>query len=368
MKSFFKYFLSALLALVIFFGLIFIIISGTISALMSRAKVTVPTNSVLVVDLSRTFNERQMENPVLEITGRTEDFVPTLHQLVRMIRHASGDSAIKGIYLAIRDNNNGFASSEEIRNALIEFKKSGKFIIAYGDYIDQKAYLVANVANKVYCNPKGMLDWRGFSVEYTFFKNTLNKLEIKPQIFYDGKFKSATEPFREEKMTAANKLQTETWLGDIYGDFLSGTASARSTDTAVLHDLANKYALHDAEAAIQSHLIDAAKYDDEVKSEIKTLLKLDEEDKISFVTPGTYMESGVLNGGYQKNKIAVVYAEGEIVYGAGMEGQIGSDDYLTLFRKLRYNDDVKAVVLRINSPGGSSLDSRRCEGGKAHDL
>ena len=197
----------------------------------------------------------------------------------------------------------------------------------------------------------------GFSVEYTFFKKALDKLEIKPQIFYDGKFKSATEPFREEKMTPANKLQTETWIGDIYGDFLQRSAVSRSADSATLHDLANRYVLHDAESAVRHGLLDGAKYDDEVKSEIKQRLKLADDDKIQFITPGTYLESGILNRKYSGSRIAVVYAEGEIVYGTGVEGQIGSDEYLALFRKLRYTNDVKAIVLRINSPGGSSLAS-----------
>lgn len=357
MKSFFKYFFSAFLALIVFFGLLFIIFSGVVGMLMSSEKVTIPRNSVLVLDLSRSFNDRQMENPILDLTGRVEDKVPTLSRLIRMIHAAERDSAIRGIYVVARDNNNGFASSEEIRNALIDFKHSGKFIVAFGDYLDQKGYYVASVADQVYCHPKGMLDWRGFSVEYMFFKKTLDKLEIKPQIFYDGKFKSATEPFREEKMTDANRLQTNTWIGDIYGQFLSGVSQSRKVDTGELHRLANDFVLRDAEAATKNKLLDGGKYDDEVKAVIKSKLKLADEDKISFITPGSYLESGALSKTYNSNRIAVVYAEGEIVYGTGVEGQIGSDEYLALLRKIRYTKDIKSVVLRINSPGGSSLAS-----------
>jgi protease-4 len=357
LKSFFKYFFSALLALVVFFGLIFIIMVGVFGSLLNKSAVTIPSQSVLVVDLSRPFQEKKIENPLIELTGNTEDDLPSLHQLVRMIEAAKSDSLIKGIYVVATGNANGFAASEEIRNAFLDFKSTGKFIIAYGDYIDQEAYHVANVADKVYCNPKGSLDWRGFSVQYMYFKKALEKLEIQPQIFYDGKFKSATEPFREEKMTAANRLQTETWLGDIYGHFLVKTAEARKSDTASLHAMANEYALRDADDAVQKGLLDGVRYDDEIKSEIKKRLNLKDDDKISFITPGTYLESGILNKGYKKEKIAVVYAEGEIVYGRGDEGQIGSDEYKALLRRLRYNKDVKAVVLRINSPGGSSLAS-----------
>jgi protease-4 len=357
LKSFFKYFFSALLALVVFFGLIFIIMVGVFGSLLNKSAVTIPSQSVLVVDLSRPFQEKKIENPIIELTGNTEDQLPSMHQLVRMIEAAKTDSSIKGIYVVATGNANGFAASEEIRNAFLDFKSAGKFIIAYGDYIDQEAYHVANVADKVYCNPKGSLDWRGFSVQYLYFKRALEKLEIQPQIFYDGKFKSATEPFREEKMTAANRLQTETWLGDIYGHFLVKTAESRKSDTASLHAMANEYALRDADDAVQKGLLDGVRYDDEIKSEIKKRLNLKDDDKISFITPGTYLESGILNKGYKKEKIAVVYAEGEIVYGRGDEGQIGSDEYKALLRRLRYNKDVKAVVLRINSPGGSSLAS-----------
>ena len=357
MKSFFKYFFSAMLALVVFFGIAFIIMIGIIGGLLNKETVVIPAQSVLIVDLSKQFQEKRMSNPLLELTGDVENYIPSLHQLTRMIEAAKSDSSVKGIYLVAMENNNGFAASEEIRNALLSFKNSGKFIIAYGDYIEQQAYHVANVATKIYCNPKGMLDWRGFAVQYLYFKNTLKKLEINPQIFYDGKFKSATEPFREEKMTPENRLQTEAWLGDIYNHFLVKVSESRKADTASLHAWANTYGLPDGAAAVSKGLLDGLRYDDEIKSEIKKNLKIREEDKISFITPGSYYESGVLNKGYKKEKVAVVYAEGEIVYGKGEEGQIGSDEYKALLRQLRYNKDVKAVVLRINSPGGSSLAS-----------
>ncbi|MGL6267813.1 MAG: signal peptide peptidase SppA, partial [Chitinophagaceae bacterium] len=223
--------------------------------------------------------------------------------------------------------------------------------------ITQKAYHIANVADRVYCNPKGMLEWRGFSVDYTYFKNLLKKLEIEPQIFYDGKFKSATEPFREEKMTAANRIQTEAWLGELYAGFLEKTSKVRGIDTATLHKYANQYAVTSPADGVELKLLDGVRYDDELKTEMKKKLGLADDDKISFITPGTYNASGILYKGFVKDKIAIVFAEGEIVYGKGDEANIGSDDYRDILRKIRYNKDVKAVVLRINSPGGSSLAS-----------
>ena len=357
MKSFFKYFLAALMALVVFCGIILVIMFGLVGSLMKSEKPAVPDRSVLVVDLSRNFSETKVMNPLLEFTGNTEDEVPTLYELVQMIHKAETDSSIRGIYIVANGNSNGFAASEEIRNALISFKKKGKFIFSYGDYITQKAYSVANVADKVYCNPKGMLDWRGFSVDYMYFKNLLKKLEIEPQIFYDGKFKSATEPFREDKMTAANRIQTEAWLGDLYSGFLQKTAAVRGVDTATLHRYADQFSIASPSDGVRFKLLDGVRYDDELKLEIKKKLGLAEDDKISFVTPGTYRASGILYKSFVKDKIAIVFAEGEIVYGKGDEGNIGSDEYRDILRKIRFNKDVKAVVLRINSPGGSSLAS-----------
>jgi protease IV len=355
--SFFKYFLAALLALVVFCGIILVMLVGVVGGLMKSEKPAVPASSILVVDLSRNFAETKILNPLLELTGNTEDEVPTLYELVQMINKAEKDSSIRGIYVVANDNANGFAASEEIRNALISFKKKGKFIFAYGDYITQKAYHVANVADRIYCNPKGMLDWRGFSVDYMYFKNLLKKLEIEPQIFYDGKFKSATEPFREEKMTEANRIQTEAWLGELYAGFLEKTSKVRGIDTASLHSYANQYAVASPSDGVRLKLLDGVRYDDELKMEMKKKLSLAEDDKISFITPGTYKASGILYKSFVKDKIALVFAEGEIVYGKGDEENIGSDEYRDILRKIRYNKDVKAVVLRINSPGGSSLAS-----------
>jgi len=350
-------FFAAILALIVFCGVLFLVFSFIIGGLMASDVAKVPPGSVLYIDLSKNFSEKKIENPLLLITGNVEDEVPTLYELTRMIRKAKTDTTIKGIYIKSNSNVNGYAASEELRNVLMDFKKSGKFIYAYGDYISQKAYHVSNIASRIYCNPKGMIDWTGLSVEYMYFKNLLNKLEIEPQIFYDGKFKSATEPFREEKMTDANRLQTSVWLGDIYQHFLQNTSNARGIDTATLRRYANEYAIETPQNAVDFKIIDGVRYDDEVKDEIKKKLKLGEDDKISFVTPGTYMHAVTLTDFGQTNKIAVVLAEGEIVDGKGEEGQIGSDEYRNLIRKLRYNKDIKAIVVRINSPGGSSLAS-----------
>jgi protease-4 len=202
-----------------------------------------------------------------------------------------------------------------------------------------------------------MVDWRGFSAEYLYFKNLLAKLEVEPQIFYDGRFKSATEPFREERMTDANRIQTEAWLGGMYRGFLSAAAAARGLDSGSLHQYANDYAIRTPEDAVRLKLIDGVKYDDEVKAELKQRVGIADDDKISFITPGSYIASGKLYKKPARDRIALVIAEGEIIYGGDQEGVIASDAYRDMLRKIRYNDEIKAVVLRVNSPGGSSLAS-----------
>jgi protease-4 len=349
-------FFAALLALIVFCGVIFLFFSVLVGGMISKDVAKIEPRSVLFIDLAKSYNEKKIINPFFQLTGNVEDEVPTLYELVRLIRRAKSDSLVKGIYVKAEMNRNGYAAGEEIRNALADFRSSGKFVVAYGDYITQQAYHVANISTRIYVNPKGMFEWTGFAVEYVYFKNLLKRLEIEPQIFYDGKFKSATEPFREEKMTDANRLQTSVWLGDVYERFLSNTAAARKLDTATLRQYANQFAIQKPEDAVKYKLIDGVRYDDEVKDEIKKQLKIGKDEMINFITPGSYLNAKSVKE-YGKDKIAIVYADGEIIDGKGEEGQIGSDTYKNLIRKLRYNEKVKAIVLRVNSPGGSSLAS-----------
>lgn len=355
MKSFFKSFFASFLALVLFFGIIFLIFFGIAGALMSDKVVNVESNSVLVIDLSNTFKERKMEDPFAELSG--EESAPVLSTAIKLIQKAKEDSMIKGIYIVAKDNPNGFATSQELINALESFKASKKFIIAYGDYISQKAYAIAQVADKIYCNPKGMFQWQGLSVEYVFFKNLIDKLEIKPQIFYAGKFKSATEPFRATQMSDPNKEQTSVWLEDIYGEMIAQVSKSRKINQDTLRSYASRYAIDVPERAVELGLIDGVKYDDEVKDEIRKRLGLSKTDKIGFVSLSKYKDAVSLVGPYSKDKIALVVADGEIIYGKGTPDQIGSNEYLSLLRKLRNDKSVKAIVLRVNSPGGSSLAS-----------
>ncbi len=356
MGGFFKMFFASLLALIIFSVIGFFLFLVFIAGLAKSDAPLVEKNSVLVINIGQPFQEQKLENPLALLSSNDELSVPGVYDVVRLIQKAAKDEKIKGIYLQSGLNPNGFATSEEIRNALLAFKKSGKFIIAYSEMMNQKSYHVANVADKVYVNPKGFFDWAGFSSELLFLKGTLEKLDIEPQIFYAGKFKSATEPLRTDKMTPENKLQTSVWLGDLYSHFLLKAAEQRKIDTATLHQYANEAAIKNPQDAVDKKLIDGVKYDDEIKDEIKEKLKLGKYDKINFITINSYSQSG----SYKKTsgeKIALIYAQGNIIDGSGGEGQIASADYIKLIRKARLDKTIKAIVFRVNSGGGSALAS-----------
>jgi protease-4 len=261
---------------------------------------------------------------------------------VRLVHHAKTDTAVKGIYIKCGNNGNGMGASQEIRNAIINFKTSGKFVYAYGDVITQGGYSVGNIADKIYCNPKGGVDWRGFAVQLAFLKGLLQKLEIEPQIFYAGKFKSATEPFRETSMTDANRLQLSVMLGDMYGRLLQQTAEARKLDTATLHQYANEYRIQYAADAVKFGLIDGLKYDDEVKEEIAKKIGGVKLDKLNLLTLQKYAKAV----DYKRDgseKIAVIYAQGDIIDGKGDRDMIGSITYRDLGRKARLDNKIKAA-------------------------
>jgi len=357
MKSFFKIFIASLLALIVFSILGVMVLIGIAASASSSDKPVIGSDAVLVLDLSKPYKETVQENPFASLTTDGDFETPSLFDMVRLIEHAKLDANVKGIYILASSNVNGFGASEEIRKALLDFRKSKKFVVAYGETISQKGYAVANVAQKIFVHPQGGLEWAGFSSNLVFLKGMLDKLEIKPQIFYAGKFKSATEPLRETQMTDANRLQTSVWLGDLYNQFLYQTAAARNLDTAFIRSLAVEGTIQTAADAVKYNLIDGLKYDDQVKNEITGRLNLAVNSKINFIYFGEYAKSVTLNESSASEKIAVIYANGDIISGTGADEQVASDDYKELIRKARLDKSVKAIVLRVNSPGGSALAS-----------
>ena len=356
MKSFFKTFFAALLALIIFSFLGFFILIGIAAAFSTDEKVAVAQNSVLVIDASETFLEQSKNDPFSELMNKKNGKQPSLSELIGLLNYAKKDSSIKGIYIKCAENPNGYAATEEIRKALIDFKKSNKFIVAYAETISQKGYMMANVADQIYTHPQGGMEWSGFNYETMFLKGLIDKLEIEPQIFYAGKFKSATEPFRYTQMSEANKLQTGIWLNSIYSNFIQGAAEMRNLNADSIKAFANEGKVQNAKDALKYKLVDGLIYDDQLKKIISKKLRLVDETKISFVSINNYAESIALRG-TGSGKIAVIYADGDVVMGKGQNEAIASDDYRALIQKIRNDKSIDAVVLRVNSPGGSALAS-----------
>jgi protease-4 len=357
MKSFLKIFFASFVALIIFSVLAIIAGFWMLTSVLQPEKPQVGSKGVLVLDLNIAYNEQEKVNPLSSISGNESGNAPGLYDVVRMLHYAKTDSTIKGLYIKGGYNANGFASSEELRKAVLDFKESKKFVIAYGETLDQKSYYVSTAADKVYCHPQGGIDWDGFSVTLMFMKGLLDKLGVEPQVFYAGKFKSATEPFRFTKMSDPSRMQTTEMLNDLYTTFLETIAEVRKIDTATLHQLSIDGTIRTASDALANKLVDGLKYDDEIKDELIKKLNIKQADKINFVSLGKYAKAVDFKNNKGDDKIAIIYASGDIVGGKGQDGEIGSDDFVELIRKARLDDDVKAIVFRVNSPGGSSLAS-----------
>jgi protease-4 len=359
MKGFLKMFFASLLAIVIFSLLVFLIFIVIISAAVNtRETIRVDHKTVLVLDLNKALHEQSSFSPLNAILRRGNVSAPGLHDITAAIRRAAGDDRVKGIFIESDGDPNGFATNEEIWRALLDFKKSGKFIYAYGTVIPQKAYYVASVAGKIFLNPVGILDFSGFSVQFMFFKGTLDKLNINPQVFFEGKYKSATEPFRVTQMTPANKLQTKAYLGDLYQHFLEGVGKSRHIDTGSLFQFANDGMIRTAYDALKYGLVDGLKYDDEVKEAIRDKAGIPADDKIPFMSVEKYAKANPPALNSSGDQIAVLYAQGDIVSSGNRSSggpQIAADQYVPLIRKLRKDSSIKAIIFRVNSPGGSAL-------------
>ncbi len=286
-----------------------------------------------------------------------------LDKIVENIKKAKEDSAVKGIYLNLTELNAGIATVEEIRNTLLDFKTSKKFIYAYSEVYSQKTYYLASVSDKVYLNPQGMLEFKGLSAQIMFYKKALENCNVEMQIFRHGKFKSAIEPFMLDKMSEANRLQTEVFMGSIWNSMLDGISKQRGISTTELNRIADNLALKNQKDAVSLKLVDGLLYEDEVHSEIRKKVGIAADQKINFVKLADYnsKEKNPFNVKEKKeksgDKIAVVYAVGSIESGEGDDNTIGSDRIARAIKEARLDTTVKAIVLRINSPGGSALAS-----------
>jgi protease-4 len=351
--NFWKSFLAAFLALIVFSFVAFIFLIGIIGGLAAEEKVVVAENSVLHLKLDAQITELQVENPLAGLPFSSEVPKIGLLQLKDAIKHAKDDASIKGIYLEVSYPVAGFSSIEEIRQSLLDFRKSGKWVVAYDEVMSEGAYYLASAADKIYLNPEGEIEFNGLTIEISFFKRLFDKLEIKPQIFRVGEFKSAVEPFILEKMSPENRLQLTELANSIYGFTLQRIGEARNIPADKLKEISDKMLVHSAAEAKQYGLIDELYYKDQLIDELKGRLSLSKDDDIKFIKYNKYRKT-YSNYKSSKNEIAVIVADGTIMPGKANDQQqvIGADTFVEEIRKAREDDDIKAIVLRVNSPGG----------------
>ena len=319
-------------------------------------------NSVLVLDLNGVMQERSEDDFYGFLTGGEMSSLG-LDELTEAIDKAKADDNVKGIYIeASMFAPDGPASVQALRNKLVEFKKSGKWIVAYGDQYTQSAYWLCSVADKVIVNPEGIVDWHGLCTETMYFKDLLAKFGVKMQIAKVGKFKSAVEPFFADKMSDANREQISVYLNGIWGNIVKEVAQSRKLDAKTLNAYADSLVTFaSAEELLKMKLVDQVAYYDEVRAEIKKRLGLDEDDNISQVSVTQMCAQP--NKNKADDRIAVYYAYGDIVSDAQSEmtngASICSANVVPDLEALMNDDDVKAVVLRVNSPGGSAYASEQ---------
>lgn len=355
---FLKAVMASCLGVILALGLgIFLLISFSAS-MGQKEKVSLSSNSVLELTFDAPIPEKTNNTQRDGFSLESEDIVG-LKQWVETINHAKNDPKIKGILLHPDMSGLGMATAGVIRAALEDFRKEGKFIVSYADYYTNGSYYLASTADKIYMHPIGRLDFRGFATAIPFFKDMLDRVGIKPEIYFAGQFKGATEPFRLNKMSDPNRLQTKAYLDGLYAVFLEDIARTRKIPVATLQNIAATYSAGDAKGALKTKMIDQIGMYDDVLVDIRKRLALGEKEEIKTIDLEDYTTTFARELNVSaKNKIAVVYAEGEINGNKeDQDGAITQDRYLKLLREIREDDKVKAIVLRINSPGGDALTS-----------
>ncbi|HOJ91272.1 MAG TPA: signal peptide peptidase SppA, partial [Saprospiraceae bacterium] len=358
MAQFFKFLFASCLGTILALFLLFFILIGIITSVASssldNSKTTITDQSVMRISIPAQLPE-QTNNVAMQQFSIKEDRVLGLHDYALSITKAATDPKIKGIFLNPSQGNHGYASLKVIRDALLEFKKTGKFIYSYSNYYDHNNYFLASTADQISIHPLGMTDLKGFSVSIPFFKEIMEKIGLNFNIYYAGEFKSATEPFRLEKMSAENRLQMKEYLESQYNLYVDQIASSRNISSNDIKNIFDGFLASSPSKAQQLKIVDTIAYEIDVLNKIRLDLGIDQDKKINFITPQDYFNDDMKNQNYSaNNRIAVIFAEGSITDDKGDEGEIGRK-YIKLLRELRSNKSIKAVVLRVNSGGGSAL-------------
>ncbi len=359
MKQFFKFFFASCLGFIVGSIVLSLLSVAIFSSIAAKGSQPTPISANSVLHL--TFNQ-----PIPEQTNNVEaapldlenQKILGLHDYIHALEVAATDDKIKGVFLEMQSVPVNFASSDLLRDALQECRDQGKFVIAYSKYYTQGAFYLASVADRVHVGPLGAIDFRGFSASVGFYKDMLDRLGIKMQVLYAGKFKGATEPYRRNDLSEENKLQIREFINHLYDHYVEQVGESRNISPTELKKIANEYSASDPEKALALGLIDGVGYRDNAISELKDAIGLSDEDKVKLVSIQNYYNSNPpkLNLSV-RDKIAVIYAEGTILDGSGSPGSTGDTKYVKIIDKLRKDSKVKAVVLRVNSPGGSAMAS-----------
>lgn len=359
MKQFFKFFFASCLGFIvgsIVLSLISVAIFSSIAAKGSKPE-PISANSVLHLTFDQPIPE-QTNNVEASPFDLENKKILGLHDYIHALEVAATDDKIKAIFLDTQSVPVNFASSDLLRDALQECRDQGKFVIAYSKYYTQGGYYLASVADRVHVGPLGGVDFRGFSASVAFYKDMLDRLGIKMQVIYAGKFKGATEPYRRNDLSDENRLQIREFINHLYDHYVEQVGISRNISPAELKKIADEYSASDPEKALSLGLIDGVGYRDNAISELKDAMGLSDDDKVKLVKIQNYYSNNPpkLNLSI-KDKIAVIVAEGTILDGSGSPGSTGDTKYVKIIDKLRKDSKVKAVVLRVNSPGGSAMAS-----------
>ena len=363
--NFFKRVLSTVVGIVVFIGLSFLllIVIGVALGGNDDDKVKVKDNSVLELDLSSAMPDYagNFDYGELNELFKGDKKFNGLFNIIDAIQYAKNDDKIKGITITNNMVQSGMAQTKALRDALLSFKTSGKFIVAYADIMSQKDYYLNSVADSIYLNPVGALDFKGLSSEILYYKDFQDKYGVKMEVIRHGKYKSAVEPYLAQEMSDANREQISVFLNSIWGEMKREIGSSRNITVAQLDTIANNLMTRNSKGALASKLIDKVSYVDEYEDDLKNRLGVDEDDDYESISVYKYAKHTAGKNRVSKlevkDKIAVIYAQGQIIYGEGDERMIGQGIINESLKKAREDDNIKAVVLRVNSPGGSALAS-----------
>ena len=357
--TFLRELLAVILGIFISVFIMFLVFAAIGMAFSQEEEISVKNNSILTLKLDKTIKDYapKSDDP-FEMIFDLGDNKIGLNNIISAIENAKGDDNIKGISIEALQIDAGFAQLQSLRNKLLEFKETGKFITAFADYYDQKNYYLSSSADSIYVNPVGAVDFKGLGGEIIYYKDFQDKYGIKMEVIRHGKYKSAVEPFLSNEMSAENREQTQSFLNSIWSEIIEDIGYSRKKTNVELNHIADELLTRNSDLAIENDMISGEAYKDEYRNTLKKLVDIGKEDKLKLISLTDYIKSG--KGKIKssaKDRVAVIYAQGEIKYGAGSEKYIGQEIIIKALKKAREDKKVKAIVLRVDSPGGSGLAS-----------